>query len=84
MKKVIPFVKKHLPDGLIFFGVLILSYNLIRPVKYVCSGLCNRFNDYDGYINYRINYKMFGVFLLALGIIIMIRHYFISKNKDGK
>jgi hypothetical protein len=84
MKKVISFIKKYLPDALISLGVLTFSYNLLRPAKYVCTGLCNRFNSYGGYTDYHTSYKMFGIFLLTLGIIIVVRRYLKSKNNDAR
>ena len=81
MKKLTPFIKKYLPDGLALLGVLIFSYNFLRPAKYVCSGLCNRFDNYGGYTDYHTNYKVLGIMLFTFGIIVAVRRHLEAKNK---
>ena len=80
MKKTIPIIKKYLPDGLILLGVVIFSYNLLRPATRECFGKCNPFNPINGNMNYHNNLKVFGILILTLGIIIAIRRYLSSKN----
>ena len=74
MKKIIPLIKKYLPDSLILFGILILSYSLLPH-----SRMSNRFGG--GGSEYYFNYKIFAIFILTLGIIIAVRRCFASKNK---
>ena len=78
-------IKKYLPDILIFFGVLIFSYNYFRPFSLVCvSGGCNsRFSKYDpsDYIkDYHTGYKVLGIMLITAGIIFAIRRYLAKKE----
>lgn len=84
MKKITPFVKKYLPDGLVLFGILIFSYNLLRPITHTCKGLCNRFDGLGGYTNYHTNYKVLGILLFTLGIIWAIRRYLALKKVRNK
>ena len=67
MKKLII---KYLPDIIIVIGVLVLSYNLLRPVT---DGLTLTF------VNRHTEYKMLGIVLITIGIDIIIRKYFNSK-----
>ncbi|KKQ82147.1 MAG: hypothetical protein UT05_C0004G0049 [Parcubacteria group bacterium GW2011_GWF2_38_76] len=80
MKNLPSIIKKYLPDGLVLFGVLIFSYNFLRPANYVCSGLCNPFDNYGGYTDYHTNYKVLGIMLFTLGVVLILRRYFKIKG----
>ncbi len=83
MKKYIQIIKKYLPDSLILLGVLTLSYNLL-PYHFGFNPL----EGIGGYsyrqINSQSNYKLFAIFIITLGIIIVVRRYLESKDKNLK
>ncbi len=80
MKRTKILIRKYFPDILILIGVLVVSYSFLRPVKYVCEKPCNRFIDYSGYVSDFIEFKMLGIFVISLGVIIITRRYFYLKN----
>jgi len=75
IKKFIKLIKKYLLDILIITGVLILSYNVLRPVEKK-GGIMIL-----GYTDYHTEEKVFGIFLIAIGIDLAIRKYLSSKNE---
>ena len=66
---------KYLPDVILISGILILSYNLLRP-ETIIGGLSPLTNHHTGY-------KVLGIVLITVGIDIVIRKYLNSKlNKN--
>ena len=78
MKKIIPLFKKYLPDILIVLGVLIVSYNYLRPVAFCPNG--RHFCEILSY-NYHISNKLIGITSFTIGIILAVRRYHSSKTK---
>lgn len=70
------FVKAYLLDILIITGILILSYNVLRPTEETGLVLPS-----ITYTDYHTEEKVFGIFLISIGIDIAIRKYLPSKNK---
>lgn len=68
MNKIIFLVRKYLPDILIFSGILIFSYNYLR------------YNAHIYVKDYYLNYKILGIVILTIGIIIAVRRYFTLKK----
>lgn len=67
-------IKKYLPDGLFLLGVLILSYNLFRqPVTTKIGGLPSL--PSLSYTDYFVEYKVLGIMLIALSVVIGIRYF---------
>lgn len=81
MKKISPLLKKYLPDILILSGVLIFSYNLLRPVTFVCAGASRFCLDGSGVENHHVNLQVLGIMLIVGGVILAVRRYQSSKNK---
>ena len=81
MKKITPLIKRYLPDSLILLGILIFSYNYLRPVTLVCSlRYCNRI-DGIGYVpDHHIGLKVLGIMLFATGLVFAIRRYLSLKR----
>ena len=75
--KFIKLIRKYLLDILIITGVLILSYNILRPAE-ERGGIGIRIG---GYMDYHTEEKVFGIFLIAIGIDIAIRKYSSFKNE---
>ena len=68
-------IKKYLPDIIIIIGVLIFSFNVLRPVErkgLVLPPLV--------YTDYHTEEKVFGIFLIAIGIDFAIRKYLAFKS----
>lgn len=70
IRKLTKLIKKYLLDIVIITGVLILSYNILRPPT-----------EYFMYTDYHTGGKMLGILLIVIGINIAIRKYLFSKNK---
>lgn len=64
-------IKKYLPDSLFLLGVLILSYNLFREPR--IKGFPSL--PSLGHTNYFIEYKVLGIMLIALSIVVGIRYF---------
>jgi len=76
ISKTVNLIKKYLPDLLFLVGVLIVSYNFLRP---------SYKSEFDRILNYdqrSIEHKVqvLGIILVALAIDIAIRRYF-NRNK---
>lgn len=67
------FLIKYSPDIVIITGILILSYNLLRPETRI-GGLPSLVS-----IDYHTEYKVLGIVFIAIGIDIVIRKYFSNK-----
>ena len=66
------FIKKYLSDILILGGVLLLSYNILKPPESLFVA---------DLANYHTEEKVLGIFLIAVGLDIAIRKYLASKNE---
>jgi len=72
ISKTINLIKKYLPDLLFLLGVLIVSYNFLRP---------SYKSEFDRILNYdqqlmEHKVQVLGIILVALAIDIAIRRYF--------
>ena len=77
--KIKQFIKKYYLDIIILIGIWILSYNILRPASekgFVLPSF--------SYTDYHTDKKVFGIMLIAIGINIAIRKYFIYKQNERK
>lgn len=66
-------IKKYLPDTLIITGILIISYNILRPPVDILGNV-------KTIIDSHVGWKIFGILLLSVGIDIIIRRYAANKK----
>lgn len=79
-EKILKFIKKYLIDIITITGVLLLSYNVLRPNE-TRGGI--RLPSIS-YTDYHTEEKMFGIFLIAIGVDLAIRKYLSLKNEIKK
>jgi hypothetical protein len=65
-------------DIIIIIGILIFSYNILRPVKEESS--LPSLPSFS-YIDYHTEEKVFGIFLIVVGVDLIIRKYLFFKNE---
>lgn len=80
IKKLKLFIK-YFPDILFLIGVLIASYNILKPPRVVKYGLLPELPTLSGiYIEDYTNYKVLGIILVAIAIDIAVRRYFLERT----
>lgn len=67
------YIKKYSPDILIMGGILIISYNFLRPQVDILGNV-------KSIIDTHVGWKIFGIFLLSVGVDIIVRRY-VNKEK---
>jgi nitrate reductase gamma subunit len=81
IKKLRDFIKKYISEISILLGLCIFFYYLYLPAEFI-KGSCNRYSA-GAICQYNHHYfgKTFGIFLIVLGILVIIRRF---TNKNSK
>jgi hypothetical protein len=69
-------IKKYFVDFVIITGILILSYNIFRQPTEQSYGLPKLPKLSGTIVDYHTGWKVFGIFLIAIGVDIVVRKYF--------